>query len=158
MNYFMAYFNLLNNFIDWSQYWTSKEKPPSLDHKRGQTQNSKAQKMMWESQPNNQFSQIFDKFYDNIVAVITEDKDLSHRFIETLYINFLCPDTIKKVADQILCLNIKTRTVMRYLSTFISRSRNPEKNLTKVIKILATFPKLRTLATDMKNEGIICSY
>ena len=158
MNYFMVYFNLLNNFIDWSQYWISKAKPTRLDHKRGQTQNSKAKEMMWQSQPNNQSSQIFDKFYDNIVAVITEDKDLSHYFIETLYINFLFPDTVKKAVDQILCLDIKARTVMRYLSTFMSRSRNPEKNLTKVIKILATFPKLKTLATDMNKEGIICSY
>ena len=149
----MEYFNLLNN-IDPSQCQTSKAKPTSLNHKYNQTQNSKAKQMMWQSQPNNRFSQIFDKFYDRIVAVISKDKNLNDCFIETLYVNFLFPDTIKKVADQIICLDIKARTLMRYVSTFISRSRNPEKALTKVVKILAKLPKLEALATDMKKEGI----
>ena len=61
----------------------------------------------------------------------------------------------KKLADQLDCLDIKARTIMRYLSTFISRSRNPEKALTKVLMILAKFQKLEALATDMRKEGIM---
>ena len=104
---------------------------------------------------NNQSSQIFEKFYDRIVAVISEDKDLSDHFIETLYANLLFPTMEKKIADQLVCLDIKNRTVMRYLSSFISRSRNPEKSLAKVVMILAKFPELETLATEMKEEGMM---
>ena len=104
---------------------------------------------------NNPSSQIFDKFYDRIVAVISKDKDLSDHFIETLYANFLFPTMERKIADQLVCLDIKNRTVMRYLSTFINRSRNPEKALAKVLMILAKFPELETFATDMRKEGMI---
>ena len=61
----------------------------------------------------------------------------------------------KKLADQLVCLDIKDRTVMRYLSTFISRSRNPEKALAKVLMILSKFQKLEALATDMRKEGMM---
>ena len=61
----------------------------------------------------------------------------------------------KKLADQLVHLDIKNRTVMRFLSTFISRSRNPEKALAKVLMILGKFHKLETLTTDMRKEGMM---
>ena len=61
----------------------------------------------------------------------------------------------KKSADQLVCLDIKARTVMRFLSSFISRTMTPEKALAKVLMILGKFQKLEALATDMRKEGII---
>ena len=104
---------------------------------------------------NNPSSQIFEKFYDRIVAVISKDKGLNECFIETLYNNILFPAMEKKSADQLVCLDIKARTVMRFLSSFISRTMTPEKALAKVLMILGKFQKLETLATDMRKEGII---
>ena len=60
----------------------------------------------------------------------------------------------KNLADQLVSLDIKARTVMRYLSALINKSRNPEIVLAKVLMILDKSPKLKPLATDMRKEGM----
>ena len=105
---------------------------------------------------NNIPSQIFDKFYTRIVAILSEDKDLSDHFIEVLHADLLLPTIEKNLAGQLLCLDIRNRTVVGAISKFLSRAQYPERGLTKVLKTFTKLKKLEVLTTDMKREGQSC--
>ena len=108
---------------------------------------------MEKLQPNSHYSNVFDEYYDKIVAAIGKDKDLSDRFFKSLNDTLLLTGTERKQADQLSCLAIKTRAIIGAFSICINRSRDPKKKFNCLLKTLATFQELKLLAEEMSEKG-----
>ena len=112
-------------------------------------------KIVGELDLNNPSSQIFDKFYDRMVTIISKDEDLSDRIFKCLNEKFFLPTTLRKQSywDLLPCLAIKNKAIVETVSTFISRGRTPDNSLCKFVNLLGNFPELKHLAEEMKREG-----
>ena len=111
--------------------------------------------MVGQLNPNNPSSQIFDKFYDKIVTIISQDKNLSNCFMESLNANFFLPTTLRKQSywDLLPCLTIKNKAIVESVSTFISRTRTPNKSLCSLVNLLEQLPELKPVAEEIRQEG-----
>ena len=113
-------------------------------------------KMVGQLNPNNPSSQIFDKFYDKIVTIISQDKNLSNRFMESLNAKFFLPTTLRKQSywDLLPCLTIKNKAIVESVSTFISRTRTPNKSLCcSLVNLLEQLPELKPVAEEIRQKG-----
>ena len=112
-------------------------------------------KIVGQLNPNNPFSQIFDKYYDKIVTIISQDINLSNCFMESLNAKFFLPTTLRKQSywDLLPCLAIKNKAIVESVSTFISRTRTPDKSLFRLVNLLEQLPKLKSIAEEIRQEG-----
>ena len=112
-------------------------------------------KIVGQLDPNNPCSQIFDKFYDKIVTIISQDINLSNCFMERLNAKFFLPTTLRKQSywDLLPCLAIKNKAIVETVSTFISRTRTPDKSLCRLVNLLDQLPELKTVAEEIRQEG-----
>ena len=108
---------------------------------------------MGKLQPNSSSSNVFDEYYDKIIAAFSNDKDLSERFFKSLNDSLLITATERKQADQLSCLAIKTRAIIGAVSICINRSRDPKKSIKYLLKTLGTFQELKSLAEEMSAKG-----
>ena len=89
----------------------------------------------YAKQPNNSSWQIFDKYYDKIVEILSQDQALCSKVFEDFHARFLINKFEKYVIDQLTCPAIKTRAIMEAVGTFISKHTKFEICLLRVVEI-----------------------
>ena len=141
-----------------TQPWNSKgtcSQSPFRTQDYGQFSRASSSKIVGQLNPNNPFSQIFDKFYDKIVTIISQDINLSNRFMESLNAKFFLPTTLRKQSywDLLPCLAIKNKALVESVSTFISRTRTPDKSLCRLVNLLEQLPELKSIAEEIRQES-----
>ena len=121
----------------------------------GQFYRASPSKIVGQLNLNNPSSQIFEKFFDKIVAIISQDINLSNRFMESLNASFFLPPTLRKQSywDLLPCLAIKNKALVETVSTFISRTRTPEKSLCRLVNLLEQLPELKPVAEEIRQKG-----
>ena len=139
----------------YSMGWRNHHQPSFQAPGYRRSMSAPPSKIVGELDLNNLSSQIFDKFYDRIVAIISKDKDLSDHIFKCLNENFFLPTTLRKHChwDLLPCLAIKNKAIIETVSTFISRGRTPDYSLYKVVNLLGQFPELKHMAEEMIKEG-----
>ena len=107
----------------------------------------------YAKQPNNSSWQVFDKYYDEIVEILSQDQALCSKVLEDFRAKFLINKFEKYVIDQLTCPAIKTRAIMEDVGTFISKHTKFESCLLKVVKIFSNFEKTKVLGSKLMEEG-----
>ena len=114
----------------------------TFENKRGQLQ------------LNNDFSQSFDFFFDEIVAVLSGDKKLFRNVVEAISTShFLTHPIEKEKALRNPLLVIGCKTLITDVWTFINRARNPERALQRLLLILQKFDQLKHIANYIEAKG-----
>ena len=113
----------------------------------------KISKPRYTKQLNNPAWQVFDKFFDQIVNIISSDKALCANVLEQLSVKFLIYVSNKDVVDQLTCPEIKSRAMMDAVGSFISRGKDYYHSLRKLMKVLSCFDEMRPLVKEMTAEG-----
>ena len=113
----------------------------------------KISKPRYTKQLNNPAWQVFDKFFDQIVNIISSDKALCANVLEQLSVKFLIYVSNKDVVDQLTCPEIKSRAMMDAVGSFISRGKDYYHSLRKLVKVLSCFDEMRPLVKEMTAEG-----
>ena len=106
-----------------------------------------------EKNPNNKAWKILDRHHDHLVNIIHSDATLCNNMLNHLAESFLIGSAERDVIQQLSCLKISSKAMMRYLSTFISRARNPVSAFIKFAKIIQKFEAFRAVFAEMKSEG-----
>ena len=104
-------------------------------------------------QPNNCSWQVFDKYYDKIVEILSHDQVLCSKVLEDFHAKFLINISEKYVIDQLTCPDIKTRAIMDAVGTFISKHTKFKICLLKLVDIFSNFQETKMISDKLKEEG-----
>lgn len=106
-----------------------------------------------EKNPNNKAWKILDRHHDHLVNIIRSDATLCNDMLNLLAESFLIGSAERDVIQQLSCLNISSKAMMRYASAFISQARSPVRAFVKFANIIQKFEAFRAVFTEMKSEG-----
>ena len=107
----------------------------------------------YAKQPNNSSWQVFDKYYDEIVEILSQDQALCSNVLEDFHAKFLINRFEKYVIDQLTCPAIKTRAIVEDVGTFISKHTKFESCLLKVGNIFLNFEKTKKQGSKLLEKG-----
>ena len=142
----------------YSQHSFPKTKQPNISVSFDRSKSDpayipKISKSPYTKQLNNPAWQVFDKFFDQIVNIFSNDEVLCANVLEQLSAKFLIYVANKDVVDQLTCLDIKSRAMMDAVGSFISRGKGHYHSLRKLVKVLSSFDEMRPLVKEMTAEG-----
>ena len=96
---------------------------------------------------------MFDKYYDKIVEILSQDQALCSKVLEDFHAKFLINKSEKYIIDQLTCPAIKTRAIMEAVGTFISKHTKFKICLLKLVEIFSNFQETKMLSDKLKEEG-----
>lgn len=111
-------------------------------------------KVMWcEKIPGNRAWKIFDRHHDRIVNILRSDAVLCDTVLKILADMFLIGIAERGFIQQLTSLDIKSKAIMRRVSTFISKARNPVRAFVKFSAIIEEFDYFKAIYEEIKFEG-----
>ncbi|XP_019852745.1 PREDICTED: uncharacterized protein LOC109582469 [Amphimedon queenslandica] len=112
---------------------------------------NQSQKKVWcEKNTGNKAWKIFDQYHDRLVNILRCDIALCDSVFKILADNFLIGIAEKDVIQQLTNLDIKSKAIMRHVSIFISKARNPIRAFAKFSAIIQEFENFREIYNEIQ--------
>lgn len=96
---------------------------------------------------------IFDRYHDQLATILCSNATLYDHMLELLSRYFLIMPVERYAIQQLSCLEIRSKTLMRRISVFISNARNPIRVLAKFAAIIQEVENFNSIYAEMKIEG-----
>ncbi|XP_019856357.1 PREDICTED: NACHT, LRR and PYD domains-containing protein 3-like [Amphimedon queenslandica] len=123
--------------------------PPYIDQPK-YNHSVTSEKVMLEENTSNDAWKIFDRYHDQLVNILRKDAIFCDSILKILTDKFLIGIAERDAVQQLSNLDIKIKAIVRCVSIFISKARQPTRAFVKFSAIIEEFGNFRAIYEEMK--------